>query len=123
MASYKHFDNDYPFAWIEQNIFDNNELKSFTPVFHHPIDWINPTREAVILEPIALMFQETLDGNRYYVLHPVSWAETLHSSYQLVTTDLHDALLFKSVSAKRNAILKLIRICENQVEMNHLINS
>lgn len=123
MSCYERFDNGYPFAWIEENIFSNQELKSFTPVFCHPIRWDNPPVNVLIVEPIALMYQETLDGNRYYVLHPVSWAELMHSNYHLVTCELHNALSFKTVNAKRNAILALIRICENQVEMKHIINN
>lgn len=115
MACYVPFDNNYPFAWIEQNIFDNDELSSFTPIFCYPMDFGNQVRSAVIFEPIALMYQESLDGSRYYVLHPVSWTKS-HSSYHLVTTELYDALSYKTVSAKRNAILKLIKLCEDQVE-------
>lgn len=119
MASYERFDDDYQFALIEQNIYDNHELQSLTPVFCHPLRWDHPLVEVVIVEPVALMYQETLDGQRYYVLHPVSWA-TL-ANYHIVTTELHHALSLKTVAAKRRAVLKLIRICENQVEMAHLI--
>ncbi|WP_125708986.1 hypothetical protein [Lacticaseibacillus porcinae] len=123
MACYERFDDDYPLALIEQNIFDNRELQSHRPVFCYPLHWDNPAVSALVFEPMALMYQEDEHGQRYYVLYPVSWSTRTHSGYHLVTTDLHHALSFKTVTAKRRAILAIIRVSENRREMDHIINN
>jgi hypothetical protein len=122
MACYERFDDDYPLALIEQNIFDNSELQSHRPVFCYTLHWNNPAGSALVFEPMALMYQEDEYRQHYYVLHPVSWSTLTHSGYHLVTADLHQALSFKTVAAKRRAILALIRVSENRREMDHTIN-
>jgi hypothetical protein len=121
MACYERFDWDYPRALIEQNIFDDDELSSQVPVFCHPLKWDNPTVNVLVVEPMVLVYQE-IDEKRWYALQPISWHLLIHDHYHLVSADLHHALTLKSTSAKRHAILEKIRICENRIEMEHIIN-
>ena len=105
MACYKKFDSSEN-LWIEQNIWDNNELMSYDA---------NYIIEGTTKTACLYYYQDNKTNERFYSLGLKENLDGL--SVTIVYAELSDILKFKTAKARRNYIFGLIR--ENELKIAH----
>lgn len=93
MANYQQLEG-MTNIFIEQNIWDNQELISFEKDMG-----------------VALMYQEDKNRTKYYVLH-INHKDLENYGYVVVEKDLTDVFTVKSAKGRRKKILKIIKMEE-----------
>lgn len=93
MACYKKFE-ECEDVWIEQNIFDDEEIRSFDATYE--VDGI--------VRKVCLYYYEAKDG-RFYQFN---LEQTDRPELVLVTNELEDVLKFNTAKKRRSGISKLI---------------
>lgn len=99
MACYRRFE-DQDHVYVEQNIFNNNELESYEAKFN--FDGKEKTT--------VLYYYEDRDKERFYLLGLLENLDP--STISIVSTDLSDIFKFKSAKTRRKYIYALIRNSE-----------
>lgn len=113
MASYKPFGKKHPKAFVEENIFDPSLVTSWENVLEFPKSYQNQLGGAVEFVPTALLYQQTSDGLRYYVLHPVTMSQNWN--YRIVTVDLEVVFKCRSVNARTKRLYQIIEEYEAEL--------
>ncbi len=102
MAWYKKFENQDK-VFVEQNIFDNNELESYEPVYE-----TNGVKKTSVL-----YYYENSEKERFYSL---GLLENLNTDTSIVVkSDLSEILKFKTAKTRRKYISEIIRKNELKV--------
>lgn len=96
MANYKKFE-DQDQVYVEQNIFDNNELESYEAKFN-----FNGKERTTVL-----YFYEDRDKERFYLLGLLENLDP--STISIVSNDLSDIFKFKTAKTRLKYIYALIR--------------